>query len=177
MSSLASQRPMHMAETVMLDVAAPNEVVVDSKIDKDPRVDEETLEDRTVAVEVLQLLEEVGARVKPQTHEPRDLFPRSPKTSTASLMFSIPRLRRCTIHTLDHGFFFFTRPKTLLYSTCYLRLPFFQQHAFSSLIFPLRLYCDFPFRQKEKFSGMISMDEWIDLIVLGIRAGVMFQAC
>lgn len=143
MSSLASQRPMHMVEMVMLaDVAAPSEGVVDSKTDKDPRADEEILEDKTVAAEVLQLLEEVGARVRSQTHEPRNL----------SLD---PQERRCIPHVFHsatsamyhtyfgHGFFFVTRPRpcTLLaIFGCRSSHSMHSRHtSFSSFI------CNFPF--------------------------------
>lgn len=81
MLSPVSQRQMHTVEPVTTqDVAALNEVVVvGSKKDKDHRVDEETLEGRTVVVEVQAPLEEVVAQVKPQRLDSPDLFPRSEK--------------------------------------------------------------------------------------------------
>ena len=137
-----------MVEMVMLaDVAALNEVVVDSKIDKDPRVDEETLEDKTVVVEVLLLLEEVEARVRSQPHEPGDLFPRSSRTSMHPSCFPFRDFGDVP-YILWPRFFLHHETKTL-YSTYYFRLPFIPQHAFSSHLV-LLFYMQFPFWSKRK---------------------------
>jgi len=104
------------------------------------------------------------------------------------VIFSLdPQERRCIPHVFHsatsamyhtyfgHGFFFITRPRPCTLPTIFGCRSSHSMHSrhtsFSSFI------CNFPFGQKEKFSGMITMDEWIDLVILGIRVGIMFQAC
>jgi len=156
MSNLASQKLMHMAETVILDVAVLtiSEVVVDSKTDKDPRVDEETLEDRTVVGEVLQLLEEVGARVRQQMHDLRNLFPRSEKRRPHSSCYpfsdfgDVPYKLWTTVFFLLHEtqdlVLYLLSSTAVLPTACIL-----VTHLPSSFIAIF-------LRRKEKFSGMIS---------------------
>jgi hypothetical protein len=177
MSSLVSQKPMHMAETVILDVAVlTNEVEVDSKTDKDPRADEETLEDRTVAVEVLQLLEEVGARVKQQTHDPHKLFPRSqkrrphPSCSPFSDFYDVPYILWPRFFSSSRD----PRPCTLpAIFDCGSSNSMHSRHS-SSLVVYIAIFLPV---KKKKLSGMISTDGWIGLVILGIRADIMFHAC
>jgi hypothetical protein len=131
--------------------------VVDLVRDREPLVDEETLEDRTVAVEELLPLEEVEVQVKLQTHE-RPYLP-----SRSQNVDSIPHLLYSTTsamyHTyLDHGLFllhetqdlvlYLLSSTTLLLTACLV-----------TYLTP-RLYIAVSFRQKKKkFSDMF---QWMD---------------
>lgn len=126
--------------------------------DKELLVDEETLEDRTVAVEELLPLEEVEVQVKLQTHERPYLASRSQNVD------SIPHLLYSTTsamyHTyLDHGLFLLHETQDLVLYLLSSTTLLLTAYLLVTYLTP-RLYIAVSFRQKKKkFSDMF---QWMD---------------